>query len=27
MPFAILLFSMMAVHIGVAIWFGYAWAW
>lgn len=26
-PFAILLFAMMAVHIGVAIWLGYAWAW
>ena len=26
-PFAILLYLMMAVHIGVAIWLGYAWAW
>ncbi len=26
-PFAILLYVMMAVHIGVAIWLGYAWAW
>jgi hypothetical protein len=26
-PFAILLFSMMALHIGIAIWLGYAWAW
>jgi hypothetical protein len=26
-PFAILLFTMLAVHIGVAIWLGYAWAW
>ena len=26
-PFAILLFAMLAVHIGIAIWLGYAWAW
>jgi PIN domain nuclease of toxin-antitoxin system len=26
-PFAILLFLMLAVHIGVAVWLGYAWAW
>lgn len=26
-PFAIMLYLMMAVHIGVAIWLGYAWAW
>ena len=26
-PFAILLFLMLAVHIGIAIWLGYAWAW
>jgi hypothetical protein len=26
-PFAILLYSMMALHVAVAIWLGYAWAW
>lgn len=26
-PFAILLFLMLAMHIGVAVWLGYAWAW
>jgi len=26
-PFAILLFVMLAVHIGVAFWLGYAWVW
>jgi hypothetical protein len=26
-PFAIIGYSMMALHIGVAIWLGYAWAW
>jgi hypothetical protein len=26
-PFAIVLYAMMATHIGVAVWLGYAWAW
>ena len=26
-PFAIVLYLMVGVHIGVAIWLGYAWAW
>lgn len=26
-PFAIVLYLMMAVHVGVAIWLGYAWVW
>jgi len=26
-PFAILLYLMVGVHIGVAVWLGYAWAW
>lgn len=26
-PFAIMLYLMMGVHIGVAVWLGYAWAW
>ena len=26
-PFAIVLYLMLGVHIGVAIWLGYAWAW
>jgi hypothetical protein len=26
-PFATVLYLMMALHIGVAIWLGYAWAW
>jgi len=26
-PFAIILYVLMVVHIGVAVWLGYAWAW
>jgi hypothetical protein len=26
-PFAIVLYTMMAAHIGIAVWLGYAWAW
>jgi hypothetical protein len=26
-PFAIVLYVLMVVHIGIAVWLGYAWAW
>jgi len=26
-PFAIILYVLMLVHIGIAVWLGYAWAW
>lgn len=26
-PFAIILYVLMVVHIGIAVWLGYAWAW